>query len=168
METAGNDLGLLRAHIPRANPLSAQLESETDCLVIFHGPEGYVSPSWYATKKKDGKVVPTWNYCVAHAHGRIALVNDESWVKAQLHALTEQSEAPRNEPWQVSDAPQEYTERLVKSLVGLEVTIDELKGKFKLSQNQPEENQTSVLEAMATEQAGSALYASMNSVLKGA
>lgn len=141
----------LLAHIPRANPLSDRLSSEQDCLAIFHGPQGYVSPSWYATKREHGKVVPTWNYAVVHAHGRIRRVDDGDWILRQVNLLTEMQEGERAAPWAVSDAPEDYTHRLMGALVGLELQVTRLEAKNKASQNQPPENRRSVLEALDAE-----------------
>ncbi len=159
---------VLRAHIPRANPLSDLLRSATPCLVIFNGPDGYISPSWYATKQKHGRVVPTWNYSVAHAHGSVLVIDDPDWVLSQIHELTERNEAARPEPWAVSDAPGNYTRALVSSLVGLEVTVSRIEGKTKASQNQPEENKASILGAMSKEQPDTALSGLMRRVLDDA
>ena len=162
-----NPDGVLWAHIPRANPLSTRVGDETRCLVVFCGPQGYVSPSWYATKNAHGRVVPTWNYAVVHAHGRARLVNDREWIREQLGILTGQMEAQRDDPWSVADAPDDFTRKLIDALVGLEVTVDRLVGKTKASQNQPEENQASVLRALGDEQPESAFSAWMQSVLTG-
>ncbi len=157
----------LRAHIPRANPLSAALDSARACLVIFNGPDGYVSPSWYATKPEHGKVVPTWNYAVVHVHGQVCAVDDEEWVADQIERLTAQHEQSRNEPWAVTDAPAAYTRALRKAIVGLEVRIERIEGKVKASQNQPERNQQSVLEALSEEQPDTNFSELMRSVLEG-
>ena len=140
--------GTLRAHIPRANGLGATLETERDCVAIFHGPDGYVSPSWYATKGVDGKVVPTWNYAVVHVHGRVRRIDEPAWIREQLELLTAQSEATNGTQWTLDDAPREYTETLTKALVGVEISIEHLEGKLKASQNQPAENQRSILAAI--------------------
>ncbi len=147
---ASNTVKLL-AHIPRANPLSELATTPRDSLAIFHGPQGYVSPSWYATKREHGKVVPSWNYAVVHAHGRLRVIDDVDWVLWQVDLLTQQNEGPRAEPWAVSDAPAEYTERLARALVGLEIQVERLEGKSKASQNQPTENQQSVLAGLEAE-----------------
>lgn len=155
----------LRAHIPRANPLYRIIQTSHDCLAIFYGPNGYVSPSWYASKKVDGKVVPTWNYSVVHAQGRIRVVDEAQWVRDQLLALTQQNEAAREHSWQVDDAPASFTAAMIKGLVGLEIEVERLVGKSKMSQNQPYENQKSVLDALQREQPESALTAEIKSVL---
>ncbi|MEM9401707.1 MAG: FMN-binding negative transcriptional regulator [Pseudomonadota bacterium] len=164
---AGIDgLGLLRAHIPRANPLSRTLRDATPCLVIFNGPDGYISPSWYATKQEHGRVVPTWNYSVAHVHGEVSVVDDPDWVLAQIQDLTDRNESQRSKPWSVSDAPENYTRRLVAGLVGLEITISRIDGKTKASQNQPAQNRSSLLSAMSEEQPDTALAGLMRRVLE--
>ena len=158
--------GRLLAHIPRANPLSEDIGAGKDCLVVFSGPDGYVTPSWYATKKTHGRVVPTWNYAVTHVHGVATIVDDAAWVMEQINALTEHLEAGRSKPWAVADAPASYTDKLVASLVGIEVAITRVEGKVKASQNQPEQNKASVLEAMAEEQPGESITALMHEVLQ--
>ncbi len=161
------EYGALCAHLPRANPLTTLLQDGTPALVIFHGPQGYVSPAWYATKAEHGRVVPTWNYAVVHAHGRARLIEDAGWVRAQLDELTGQMEACRSPRWSVSDAPAVFTEKLIGSLVGLEVRIDRLEGKVKASQNQPAANRRSILAALKTEQPDTAFSTFMHSVIDG-
>lgn len=160
-----SESGVLQAHIPRANPLSELLGSGAPCLAMFHGPDGYISPSWYATKKDHGRVVPTWNYSVVHVHGTGAVIDDPDWVLQQINALTELNEAPRPEPWSVTDAPEEFTQGLLKSLVGIEIAIERIEGKTKASQNQPAQNRESVLEALAKEQPDTQLTRLMREVL---
>ena len=140
--------GTLRGHIARANPVWQDMKNDIEALAVFHGPDTYISPSWYATKKQTGKVAPTWNYAVVHAYGFIRIFDDASWLRAQLEALTTHSEASFPEQWAVSDAPEEFIERLLKAIVGIEIVITRLLGKWKVSQNQPLENQTSVVEGL--------------------
>ena len=142
--------GTLRGHVARANPLWHDLNPELEVLAIFHGPDAYISPSWYATKQETGKVVPTWNYAVVHAYGRLRVIDDAHWLRAQLEALTDQFEAAFPEPWAVADAPHEFTEKLLGSIVGIELVITRLSGKWKVSQNQPPCNHTSVIEGLDT------------------
>ena len=158
-------LGALCAHIPRANPLSGMLADGVTCLVIFDGAEGYISPSWYATKSEDGRAVPTWNYAVAHVHGTATVIDDADWVHGQICDLTDASESGRAKPWSVSDAPQEYVQGRIAALVGVEVKIERLEGKTKASQNQPRRNQESILAALAREQPDSALHRLMQETL---
>lgn len=140
--------GTLQGHIARANPLLGEIAGGIETLVIFHGPDTYITPSWYATKKETGKVVPTWNYAVAHAYGFLRVVDNASWLRAQLDALTSHNEASFSEPWAVSDAPPEYIERIMAAIVGVEMVITKLLGKWKVSQNQPTQNQTSVISGL--------------------
>jgi len=155
----------LRAHIPRANSLSTLLANEQKCVVTFDDANGYISPSWYATKKQHGKVVPTWNYSVVHVHGTIIVKDDGVWVMEQLKALTELNEIKRTQTWAISDAPAEFINQQLKALVGLEVIATKVEAKTKASQNQPTANQASILFALESEQPDSALHALMKSVL---
>jgi transcriptional regulator len=140
--------GTLRGHVARSNPIWCDLESDVDVLAIFHGPDAYISPSWYATKQESGKVVPTWNYTVVHAYGYLRIIDDASWVRTQLEALTNHNEATFPKPWAVSDAPHEFTEKLIEAIVGIEMIVTRLSGKWKVSQNQPPQNQTSVIQGL--------------------
>lgn len=117
-------------------------------LAIFHGPEAYISPSWYATKQETGKVVPTWNYAVVHAYGKLRAMEDADWLRQQLNDLTTQSEADMPSPWGVSDAPADYIEGLIRAIVGIEIVLTKLVGKWKVSQNQPERNRLLVTEGL--------------------
>lgn len=125
---------VLTGHVPRANPLWHGL-SDQEVIAIFQGPNAYISPSWYESKRVSGKVVPTWNYAVVHAHGHARVVEDAAWLRAHLTQLTDCHEAGRAQPWAVSDAPAEFTDKLLGNLVGLEITITQWVGKWKLSQN---------------------------------
>jgi transcriptional regulator len=137
--------GTLRGHVARANPMGRDLVSDVETLVVFQGPDHYITPSWYATKHEDGKVVPTWNYAVVHACGTLRVVDDPAWLWAQMEALTDHSEAMFAEPWAVSDAPREYVEARMAATVGIELVITRLIGKWKTSQNQPARNQAGVV-----------------------
>jgi transcriptional regulator len=145
---ANETYGLLQGHVARANPLWRDL-SNTDVLVVFQGVNTYISPSWYVTKTQTGRVVPTWNYAAVHAYGMLRVIEDAAWLRAQLNALTTQQEARFEQPWAVDDAPLNYTDQLIEhAIVGIEITITRLEGKWKVSQNQPSENQCSVVEAL--------------------
>jgi transcriptional regulator len=135
----------LAGHVARANPLWEKAAAGIDCLAIFHGPQHYISPNWYATKKENGKVVPTWNYEVVHVQGRLRTVDNVEWLREFLQRLTETHEADQLKPWQVDDAPEEYLQRMLQGVVGIEVEIMEIIGKAKLSQNQPEINRSSLI-----------------------
>lgn len=140
--------GVLRGHVARANPL-LQTSPTEDVLVIFQGPSAYVSPGWYPSKAQTGRAVPTWNYLVVHAHGPLRLIEDRDWLRSQLAALTADHEAGEPTPWSMDEAPAEYIETLLKAIVGIEIPITRLQGKWKLSQNQPAQNRAGVMAAMA-------------------
>jgi transcriptional regulator len=140
--------GTLRGHVARANPLLEDIHGENQSLAIFHGPNAYITPSWYETKKEHGKVVPTWNYVVVHVYGILQVVDNPAWLRAQLETLTNHNEAQFSEPWAVADAPVEFTEKLFESIVGIEMKITKLLGKWKVSQNQPIQNRESVINGL--------------------
>ncbi|HET7456356.1 MAG TPA: FMN-binding negative transcriptional regulator [Gemmatimonadaceae bacterium] len=127
--------GTLEGHVARANPHHRQTLATDEALVIFTGPDAYVTPAWYAAKREHGKVVPTWNYVAVHAYGTLRFTDDPSFLRRHLDALTAQSEAGRAEPWAVSDAPADFVSQLAKAIVGFELTITRLEGKWKMSQN---------------------------------
>jgi transcriptional regulator len=134
--------GILRAHVARANPLWRQ--AGADVLAVFQGPAAYVSPSLYEEKPVSGKVVPTYNYAVVHAHGVLRAIEDPAWILALLERLTGRHEAARAAPWAVRDAPPEFVDTLLKAIVGIEIPIGRLQGKWKLSQNRPPADQAAV------------------------
>ncbi|MDB5962390.1 MAG: transcriptional regulator [Massilia sp.] len=140
--TEGAPFGTLRAHVARANPLWQQDGSAV--MVVFQGPAGYISPSLYEEKPISGKVVPTWNYAVVHGHGVLRAVDDPVWLQALLARLTDQHEAGREHQWAVGDAPPAYVETLKKAIVGIEIVLTRLDGKWKLSQNRPQADQLAV------------------------
>ena len=140
----------LRGHVARSNPLLEDINDENQSLAIFHGPNAYISPSWYETKKEHGKVVPTWNYVVVHAYGDLQIVDNPEWLRTQIEALTDRNESQFSEPWAVADAPTAFTEKLFESIVGIEMKITKLVGKWKVSQNQPPQNRESVITGLST------------------
>lgn len=143
---AEHPLGVLKAHVARANPLWHRHDAAHKVLVVFKGPQAYVSPSWYATKAEHGKVVPTWNYIVVQASGYLTHKDGEmAWLQAQLNALTHSQEGQRPTPWAVSDAPPDYIAHTMKAIVGIEIPIATLVGKWKVSQNQPTANREGVV-----------------------
>ena len=144
--------GTLRGHVARANPLLRDLQL-LDALVIFQGPQAYVSPGWYPTKQVTGKAVPTWNYMVVHVHGPLRIVEDADWLRAQLAALTATHEAGQAQPWSMDEAPPDYIDTLMKAIVGIEIPIARLEGKWKLSQNQPVQNREGVIAGMKAQPA---------------
>jgi transcriptional regulator len=132
---AAEPLGTLRGHVARANPIHAELRDDSPVLAIFQGPSHYVSPSWYPSKHAHGKDVPTWNYMVVHAHGRIRWRPEPDWLLKMLNDLTDAQEGGRARPWSVSDAPADFISQAMKAIVGFEIAIERLTGKWKLSQN---------------------------------
>lgn len=147
----GNDAGVLRTHLARPNPDLDLFATQPECMVVFQGPSGYVSPSWYPSKAQHGKVVPTWNYAVVHAWGRPKVVDDASWLHAHIEALTLQQEAHRPDSWAVGDAPDQFVGALVRGIVGLEISISRLEGKWKVSQNRSPEDQQGVRQGLQAE-----------------
>jgi transcriptional regulator len=140
--------GTLIGHVAKANPILEDIYGEKQSLAIFHGPNSYITPSWYETKKEHGKVVPTWNYVVVHVYGKLRVVDNPEWLRVQLETLTDQNESQFSAPWAVSDAPVEFTEKLFESIVGIEMKITKLIGKWKVSQNQPPQNRESIIEGL--------------------
>jgi transcriptional regulator len=132
-----SERGTLRAHFARGNPQGDELAAVEQCLVVFQGLQDYVTPSWYATKRETGKVVPTWNYVTVHAWGRPHVTDDAGWLRRQIDDLTRQQEGKRLEPWLVTDAPADYVAAQVKGIVGVEIPIERIEGKWKVSQNRP-------------------------------
>jgi transcriptional regulator len=135
----------LLGHIARPNPLTRLLVEPTACIVLFDVADTYISPSWYPSKAEHGQVVPTWNYEAVHLHGTVRLVDDPAWIHAQIEALTRHHESSRPEPWSVSDAPEDYVAKLARGIVGIEVTIERVEGKAKLSQNKSDADRAGVL-----------------------
>ena len=136
LDRASGPLGTLVGHVARANPIWRQLDARTPSVVMFQGPQTYVTPGWYPGKKEHGKVVPTWNYTVAHAHGTARSIEDRDWLLGMLNRLTSVHEAGRPAPWSIADAPGEYIDKLLRAIVGIEIPIDRLEGKLKASQDE--------------------------------
>jgi transcriptional regulator len=141
---ADGTLSLL-GHVARNNPIWHGPHLGRPALAIFQGPQAYISPHWYPSKHEHGKAVPTWNYAVVHATGPLIVHDDAAWVGAQLRMLTDEHEKHLPQPWSVDDAPPDFTERLVGMLVGIELKVQRLQGKWKVSQNQPEANRLGVV-----------------------
>lgn len=140
--------GVLRAHIARANPLWKDSSPDVEALVVFQGAQAYISPSWYPTKEADGRAVPTYNYMVVHAYGPLKIIDDVTWIRAQLERLSARHETGRPHPWKIDDAPADYIERQLRAIVGIEIPISRLAGKWKVSQNQPEVNRAGVVQGL--------------------
>jgi len=143
--------GRLRAHVARANPHWKIIRdnAEMPVLVVFQGVDSYVTPSWYETKRDTGKVVPTWNYATVQVRGKARAIEDTAWLGQQIRDLTGKHEAGRPEPWAVDDAPERYIEAQLRGIVGIEIDIAEIHGKWKVSQNRPEADRIGVARGLA-------------------
>jgi transcriptional regulator len=128
--------GMLLGHVSRANPVWRQLGPAVPSVLMFQGAQAYISPGWYPGKAEHGRVVPTWNYTVAHAHGVARVVEDRAWLLDMLGRLTASQESAQPQPWQVSDAPADYIDKMLRAIVGIEIPIDRLEGKLKASQDE--------------------------------
>jgi transcriptional regulator len=159
--------GTLTGHIARANPQWQTLKPEVDALAIFTGPEAYISPGWYATKPLTGKVVPTWNYVAIHATGRLRFFDDAERLRGIVTRLTDLHEQRRPQPWKVTDAPADYIAGMLKAIVGFELTVARLEGKWKMSQNRPAEDQAGVVDGL-TREAGAPEVAAIVAKVTGA
>jgi transcriptional regulator len=151
--TAG-PLGTLRGHVARANPVWKSVRPDIDALAVFQGPAAYITPSYYATKAATGKVVPTWNYAVVHAHGPLRAIDDAAWLRRLVEQLTDRHEAERGRttgaaPWHVSDAPERYLDAQLELIVGIELPIARLDGKWKVSQNRTAEDRAGVVDGLS-------------------
>jgi transcriptional regulator len=155
LENDGSEFGVLKAHISRANAQWRDFVPTVDALAIFAGPQHYISPNWYPGTKEygDGKEVPTWNYAVVHAYGALRVIQDEDWLLTNVEKLTNIHEArspvPSSVPWRVSDAPEDYIRTQLKGIVGLELPIRRLEGKWKVSQNRSEADREGVIEGLS-------------------
>ena len=143
--------GTLHGHVARANPIWRSFVPDIGALAIFQGPEAFISPSWYPSKQETAKVVPTWNYVVVHAHGSLRIVDDRTWVRGHIEELTNEHEAAKPAPWKVTDAPADYIDAMVGALIGIEIVISRLTGKWKVSQNRSARDREGVVEALLQE-----------------
>ena len=148
----------LRGHVARANPLWRAAAGQP-VLAVFSGPQAYITPSWYPSKAATHKVVPTWNYTVVHAHGVLRAVEDAPWLHTLVSRLSDHHESPRAQPWAVSDAPDDYVQQMLRAIVGIEIPVDRLIGKWKISQNRAEPDRLGVADGLARD--GHAAMASL-------
>jgi transcriptional regulator len=151
LESEPPPYGSLAGHLARSNPQWQTADRTVDALAIFAGPHAYISPSWYPTKAKSGKVVPTWNYVAIHAYGRLRIIEDADAVRAHVAQLTAMHEGKRAAPWAVGDAPADYIAVMVKGIVGIELAVTRLEGKWKMSQNRPPEDRRGVAARLTAE-----------------
>lgn len=150
IEATGGPLGRLSGHVSRANPVW-RLPATGQAVAIFQGPQRYITPSWYPGKAEHGKVVPTWNYVVVHAHGDLRIIEDRSWLRAHLGALVERHEGTRPVPWKIEDAPADHIEKLLGGIVGVELVIARLEGKWKLGQNRSAADRAGMIDGLLAE-----------------
>lgn len=146
-DAKAGEQGTLFGHVARANPLWRAAAGKP-VLVVFGGPQAYVSPSWYPSKAATHKVVPTWNYTVVHAHGVLQAVEDAPWLEALVGRLTDHHEAPRPAPWAVDDAPADYVQQMLRAIVGIRIPVTRLVGKWKVSQNRSEADRLGVADGL--------------------
>lgn len=144
------EFGTLVGHVARANPVWRSLQPSTPSVMIFHGPQNYVTPSWYPSKQVTGQAVPTWNYLVVHAHGIVSAIHDLEWLRPHVSELTQVHERERPQPWTLTDAPADYIENLLNAIVGIEMPVERLEGKRKLGQNRSEQDITGVLKGLSS------------------
>lgn len=151
--------GVLRGHVARANPLAGA--EGCAALAIFSGPQHYVSPSWYPSKAEDPRVVPTWNYIAVHARGIIRTFNDKERLLEFVSTLTSHFESAQSKPWSIHDAPREYIDKMLNAITGIEIPIDRLEGKWKMSQNRPDADRIGVAEALGDHPMAAAIKAAL-------
>jgi transcriptional regulator len=144
LDPSASSHGTLKAHLSRANSQWQDFDPAQEVLTVFQGPEAYITPSWYAAKGEHGKVVPTWNYAIVQAYGRMRVVNDPSWLLQQITAMTAVQEAAQPKPWGVSDAPEAFVAAQLKGIVGIEIEITRIEAKWKVSQNRSEADRLGV------------------------
>ncbi|HEY9773836.1 MAG TPA: FMN-binding negative transcriptional regulator [Planktothrix sp.] len=146
----GSEFGMFQAHLARANPHWQSIDNQ-NILIVFQGTDAYISPSWYPSKLEHGKVVPTWNYIMIQARGIAKVMDDPEWIKRQITALTNQQEQDKSDPWKVSYAPESYIDTELRAIVGLEIKISQMEGKWKLSQNRNLQDRRGVAENLQAE-----------------
>jgi len=145
----GTRFGMLRCHVARANPQWRDLQTASEVLVVFQGAGSYITPSWYATKRETGKVVPTWNYQMVQARGRPEVIETVEWLRAQIEQLTNEREARREKPWAVGDAPEDFIAQQMRAIVGVEIPVADMRGKWKVSQNRNDADRAGVIEGLS-------------------
>jgi transcriptional regulator len=148
LDATRGEFGALQAHVARANPLWRDFATGAEVMVVFRGPQAYVSPNWYPSKHETHRQVPTWNYEVVHAHGRLRIVDDDRFLRGLLAKLTRRHEASEPRPWKMGDAPPDFIAQMLTQIVGIEVEITRLDGKRKLSENKDERDRQGVVDAL--------------------
>lgn len=150
LDTEVTELGVLHAHVARKNPVWQDVQDGDEVLVVFRAGDAYISPQWYPSKQEHHQQVPTWNYRVIHAHGKVKIRDDERYVRGVVARLTRIHEATQAEPWKMSDAPKSYIEPMLKAIVGIEIEITKIQGKSKLGQNKEHRDIVGVAHALST------------------
>jgi transcriptional regulator len=145
VDSGRGELGTLVGHVARANPIWKSGRGALPDVIVFRGPQTYITPSWYPSKHEHGKAVPTWNYAVVTVHGRPEFIEDTAWLYEHLASLTDTHEASQALPWKIGDAPAEFTEKLVSAIVGVQIRIERIEGKWKTNQNRPESDKIGVV-----------------------
>jgi transcriptional regulator len=140
--------GVVECHLARANPHWKELAQALEALMIFQGPEGYITPNWYPSKAEHGKVVPTWNYAIVHAYGRPEVMLDNGWLRGHVAELTAQQEANETKPWSLTDAPEAYVGAMLRGIVGIRFAVTRLEGKWKMSQNRETKDREGVVNGL--------------------
>ena len=149
MDSNDAPFGTLRAHVARANPVWKEFSRVVDALVVFQGPQLYITPTWYVeTKPSTGKVVPTWNYCVVHASGPLVVRDDRDWLRAQVDRLVHRHESSQTKPWLLSDAPEDFIDKQLAAIVGIEIPVRKMVGKWKVSQNRNDADRAGVVHGL--------------------
>lgn len=164
LDRSRGPFGTLLGHVSRANPVWHQLPELAPSVVMFQGPQSYITPNWYPSKLADGKVVPTWNYCVAHAHGVARPIDDREWLQEMLMRLTAFNESSQPSPWQVTDAPADFIDKMARAVVGIEIAIERLDGKLKVSQDEALQDRLGTVAGLESE--GTEKAAAMASLVK--
>jgi len=146
--------GTIECHLARANPHWKDLAEGGEAMMIFQGPEGYITPNWYATKAQTGKAVPTWNYAIVHAYGRPSVMKEKEWLLRHVTELSEQQERSEPQPWAVSDAPESYIDVMLRGIIGFRFEITRLEGKWKMSQNREMQDRIGVIDGLKARESG--------------
>jgi len=157
LDATAGEKGMLRGHLAKANPQWKLLAETGKALIVFQGPDSYVTPSWYESKKEHGKVVPTWNYVIVQVRGSVRIHEDAGWLRDHVGALSDAHEQGRAEPWAVSDAPDSFIAGQLKGIVGFEIEIAAIEGKWKVSQNRPVPDRVGVVAGLAADDGNAAM-----------
>ena len=151
IDASRGEFGTLVGHVARANPIWKAIVDPTPSVVVFQGADKYITPSWYPSKQETGKAVPTWNYVVVHAHGSPRVIQDKEWLRAHVAELSDRHEHALPVPWKLTDSPAEYIETLLNAIVGIEIPLDSLHGKWKLGQNRTASDLAGVVEGLSAD-----------------